>query len=137
VMNGAMINGTANANKANMGYNMGNSNYMMTQEAVMAIVEAAKGRDVNQIDTNCQARNGIGQEQVTHSQEGWWHPVFIGNSWMVLVMVSRRCVVIPVACGHLGVDDNIQGGGEADCTQHVGREANCTQHDGSKAEWTM
>jgi Zinc knuckle len=42
----------ANAVKGNMGYNnMGNSNYMMTPEAVMAIVEAAKGRDMNQLDT--------------------------------------------------------------------------------------
>jgi hypothetical protein len=33
---------TANANKGNMGYNVGNSTYMITPEAVMAIVEATK-----------------------------------------------------------------------------------------------
>jgi Zinc knuckle len=57
----AMNGGTANANKGNMGYIVGNSNYMMTPDAVMAIVEAAKGQDVNQINTTTMLCYNCGQ----------------------------------------------------------------------------
>jgi hypothetical protein len=76
-------------------------------------------------DGECQAGNSIGQEQVCVSQDGWWHLVFIGHSWMVLVMVSGRCLIIPVTCEHLGMDVGI----------HVSSEANCAQQDDSKARF--
>jgi hypothetical protein len=50
----AAMNGPSGAKavEGKMGYNnMGKNNYMMTPEAVMTIVEAAKGRDTNQLDT--------------------------------------------------------------------------------------
>jgi hypothetical protein len=74
-------------------------------------------------DRECQARNGIGPEQVILAHEGWWNPVFIRHSLMVLVMISRRCLMIPVTCEHLDL--------------HVGSKGDCTQHGGSKADWTM
>jgi Zinc knuckle len=40
---------------------MGNFNYRMTPEVVMAIVEAAKGRDANQLDTTTMLCYSCGQ----------------------------------------------------------------------------
>jgi Zinc knuckle len=51
----------SNRVKGNMGYNLGNNNCVMTPEAVMAIVEAAKGLDTNQLDTTMMLCYNCGQ----------------------------------------------------------------------------
>jgi Zinc knuckle len=63
-LGGGAMNGSngAKAVKGDIRFNnMGNNNYMMTPEAVMAIVEAAKVRDLNQLGTMTMLCYNCGQ----------------------------------------------------------------------------
>jgi hypothetical protein len=67
-------------------------------------------------DGECQAGNGIGQERMCVPDDKWWHPVVIGHSLMVPVMISGKCLIVPFTCEHLDLDDGTHVGSEADCT---------------------
>jgi hypothetical protein len=86
MMNATMNTAAVNMSKGNMGYtNMGNSNYMTTPEAVMVIVEAAKGRDANQLDTKLFFVTTVGSLVIDlmdarmPERLNWWH--VIESAW--------------------------------------------------------
>jgi hypothetical protein len=66
-------------------------------------------------DRECQARNGIGQEQVTNSQEGWSEPWFAfseplylpstGQCYLATVMIDGQCSIVPVYFGNQALTD--------------------------------